>query len=354
VTAGARERVLLIEAIPAFSNRTNPYNELLYRALQAHGVLVRDFRFRLRTRLPDVLHIHWPEFHILTPRPQLRAVLKFILFWAYLVLLRLRGRQLVWTAHNEYGHDDAASPANRALWRGFMAMLGGVIFLSHESRRILEAEYPALKSKRSTVIPHGHYRDWAEGVPRKTAFASRVSLGLDDGHGVILYFGVVRRYKNADGLIREFGALAAPQARLVVAGAPGNRDLEAEMTRLCAADSRVVSLLRRLTDAELVDLVDLCDVVVLPYRKILNSGSVLLALSLGKPVVAPRCGSLPELQANVGADWLFLYEGELSPQILAKALNWGRAPRPALSLAEYDWGAIAARTRDFCKDLVKN
>ena len=34
------------------------------------------------------------------------------------------------------------------------------------------------------------------------------------------------------------------------------------------------------------------DVVVLPFRKVTTSGSALLALSLGRPVVAPRLGAL--------------------------------------------------------------
>lgn len=54
---------------------------------------------------------------------------------------------------------------------------------------------------------------------------------------------------------------------------------------------------------------DLSDGVVLPYRKILNSGAALFALSRNRPVMAPRLGTLPELKDEIGRDWVHLYAG---------------------------------------------
>src|SRR3546814_10110494 len=59
-------------------------------------------------------------------------------------------------------------------------------------------------------------------------------------------------------------------------------------------------------------ITDEADAVVLPYRDIVNSGSALLALSRFRPVIAPRLGSLIELQGQVGEDWLWLYDGPLT------------------------------------------
>jgi len=38
-----------------------------------------------------------------------------------------------------------------------------------------------------------------------------------------------------------------------------------------------------------------CDVVVLPYLEVLTSGSVMTAMSFGRPVVAPRVGHLQDM-----------------------------------------------------------
>ena len=37
------------------------------------------------------------------------------------------------------------------------------------------------------------------------------------------------------------------------------------------------------------------DVTVLPFTNVLNSGSLLLSMSFGSPVIAPRIGSIPEI-----------------------------------------------------------
>ena len=63
------------------------------------------------------------------------------------------------------------------------------------------------------------------------------------------------------------------------------------------------------------------DVIALPYRAILNSGSALYALSVGRPVIAPQLGSLPELAAEAGTDWVEFYEGEFSAEKLRSALG---------------------------------
>ena len=62
--------------------------------------------------------------------------------------------------------------------------------------------------------------------------------------------------------------------------------------------------------------------MVLPYRAILNSGAAIFALSRARPVLAPNTGSLPELQAIVGSDWLHLYDGEISVDAVEKFADW--------------------------------
>src|SRR6185295_18271096 len=94
-----------------------------------------------------------------------------------------------------------------------------------------------------------------------------------------------------------------------------------------------------LPEAELEQAIDGGDAVVLSYRDVLNSGATFLALSRNRPVLAPRLGSLPELHERVGADWLSLYEGPLTPAIIgdfvARARRRQGNGQP--DLAAYDW-----------------
>ena len=65
-------------------------------------------------------------------------------------------------------------------------------------------------------------------------------------------------------------------------------------------------------------MIDANDAVVLPYRNILNSGVALHSLARNKPILAPRTGSLPELQQTVGGDWVHLFDGDISAEGLGK------------------------------------
>ncbi len=47
------------------------------------------------------------------------------------------------------------------------------------------------------------------------------------------------------------------------------------------------------------------DAVVLPYRDVLSSGSAILAMTFGQPVIAPAIGCLPE---SLGSEGTILYD----------------------------------------------
>ena len=88
------------------------------------------------------------------------------------------------------------------------------------------------------------------------------------------------------------------------------------------------------------------DLVVLPYREVLNSGAALLALSFNKPVLTSDAGALPELREQVGAAWVELYPESLTADVLDTALQWAvGTPRPTTAPLEFaDWSEIAQAT----------
>jgi glycosyltransferase involved in cell wall biosynthesis len=58
---------------------------------------------------------------------------------------------------------------------------------------------------------------------------------------------------------------------------------------------RVVVRFEYIPDEEVTHLLSASDVVVLPYRQITTSGSVMLALSHGRPLIVPRLPGLADL-----------------------------------------------------------
>ncbi len=104
---------------------------------------------------------------------------------------------------------------------------------------------------------------------------------------------------------------------------------------------------RRISNYEMPLYLGAADVVALPFERIQTSGSVLLAMTFGKPVIAPRLGDLPETLS--GADDLTYPAGD--GRALADRLNESLrtdladlSARTAGAAARFDWLPIAAQT----------
>jgi len=337
-----------ILAQPAFTRRElNPYNWQLYTSLQAAGAEVEEFSTRTALRGGhDVWHVHWPEVEagFLRRRSRRIALQRSSRLLALLWLARARGTRVVWTAHNLCSHERHLARLEDAFWRAFLRQVDGVICLSQRSAELLLERYPALDGRPRFVIPHGHYR---LAYPRDVTRAeARSALGIAPDAPVVALVGHLREYKNVPALIAAVRELTDPALRLVVAGRPASAALAARLCDAAAPDDRIQLHLRLIPEAEVQRFLLAADLVVLPYREIVNSGAALLALSFDVPVLVPAAGSLPELQHAVGTSWVRLYQGELTADVLRQAIVWARgAGRPDRApLDAFAWDAIADAT----------
>jgi hypothetical protein len=79
---------------------------------------------------------------------------------------------------------------------------------------------------------------------------------------------------------------------------------------------------------------------------VLNSGSALLGLSFGRPVLVPERGAMAELRELAGDSWVRTYSGDLSADVLRDAMVWAETASrdDLLPLDELAWHAIARQT----------
>lgn len=293
---------------------TNPYGMLLYRAIregrpdiaiaftdggrQRRRIAILIFpATALLRRLTGyrIAHIHWPDFGLGNRFPfhQRAALVWFHVCWWMLRTLRYR---IVWTVHNVVPHEQQTSNDLRI---ARVVAATADVKIAHSKQTIEELEQLRLDAQRVVVIPHGSYQDlYGDAVPGSDA---RARLGLGEDEFVILFFGLVRRYKGVNELLRTFTELAIPSARLVVAGSCPDPTLREEIERL--ADNRVVLALNYIEDEYLSTYFSAADVVCLPFRSMTTSGSLMLALTFGKPVIAPDVGNASDLPRDVG--WLY-------------------------------------------------
>ena len=333
-----------ILAFPGTIRRTdNPYGELLYRDMPNFGVKVDSFSpWRAVWGRYDVFHLHWPEYYLNLSLP--KALLGSLLVLLSTAWLRMRGTRILWTVHNPHSHAFSHPSIEALFWRIFTRILNGFISLSEACTTWVGENVPCLRQVHSAEIPHGHYRE-AYPAPVRRARARR-ALGLTSGQTVLLFFGGVSPYKNVPHLITTFRDAALPDTMMLIAGRAESKKYAGQIEMAANADRRIKLDLRRIPEDEVGLLFSAADLVVLPFSDIMHSGSAILALSFNRPVLVPAQGSLPELQTQVGAEWVQTYQGELTPAILTAAAAWARnsnhPQRPDLS--SLDWTHIVHAT----------
>jgi glycosyltransferase involved in cell wall biosynthesis len=202
----------------------------------------------------------------------------------------------------------------RPLWKSWMrlqiARADAVVAVSRhtadEAGRLLGAPAPKVR------VVHNPVRTWGAVEP-PGHFRRR--LGLDGR--IVSCVGRADPYKNILGLVRALPALLrrVPDARLVIAGPSDPRYPEAgrEAKRLGVAAR--VRFTGWLSDADLGALYGASEVFAFPSLAEGFGLPPLEAMRFGTPVVASRCGALPETLGDAA-----LYADVEDPDALAGAI----------------------------------
>jgi beta-1,4-mannosyltransferase len=314
---------VVLQSFPVPRPTTNPYLVMLGRSLSdIDGVEIHNFSWRtaLATRY-DVFHVHWPEILVSGHSP-LKKIVRQVLFVLLLVKLRLTRTPLVRTVHNL---ELPQGISRREVFLLKIAERQTTLRIKINTSTELPAGQPF------EVIPHGDYSAWYGRYRQPGTIPGRVS-----------FFGMIRRYKGVDGLVRAFRETEAQGADLTlrIAGRPSTEDLGAELRELAGGDPRISMSLEFLTEEQLVSEIGEAELVVLPYPEMHNSGGALTALSLGRPVLMSDNAVNRLLGEEVGSGWVFCYAGRLTGDAIARTLSELRAgpSRPKPDLSSRDWG----------------
>lgn len=318
----------------------NPYQILLKQELNKLGVRVIGnpplslLRILVGRDGLDVVHVHWPH-GLYKNTWQLLHVLLVLL--AY----RLIKNNIVWTVH-ELDAYESRHPKRDGWFRSVVMRLSRRLIVHGEhTRQVLIEDHDY--QRPIDVARHPSYIGWyKDEVTREQA---RAKLGLPDDARVYLYFGYIKPYKGVEDLIRAFGQIRNEGAILLIAGKPLDDDIKQEVESMAAATSRVRTFLGYIADDDIQDFFRSADVVVFPFRNTQTSGSLMLAMSYGCPIIAPRIATLPEyVDGNSG----ILFDPAL-PGDLARALKDAmhlpleRLARNARQRAEsLDWHDMAS------------
>ncbi|MDQ1734501.1 MAG: beta,4-mannosyltransferase [Pseudonocardiales bacterium] len=254
-----------------------------------------------------------------------KSWLRRLAFASLLLRLRLGRRALVRTMHNLHPHEQGPRTER---WLIGLSERWTTLWIRLNDGEHRPGNVPMV------TIAHGDYRDWYAGfeVPESC-------------RGTLLYFGLVRTYKGVDQLLSAFADCADQSLTLRIMGKADAGPLRDAIEAAQTEDGRITAQLNHLSDAEVAREVGRAELVVLPYRDMFNSGTLVLALSLGRPVLVPSGEVTSALADEVGADWIIRYSGALTPEVLINALVTIRRQEPgrAPDLSRRTWDRVGAQ-----------
>lgn len=343
----------------------NPYQRLFTQALESADITVRRiapkkwFPLTRACHEPvDLLHLDW-HHDWYRGKNRLTEWLKSVMYWHG--LRSCRRLPIVWTAHNLASHDSQNLDRDRHYTQQLINVCDGIMVMSATSEALLRSEYSVPEATIVETVHHGHYIDcYPNEVSAQTA---RKHLGIDDDAFIFLTLGALKPYKGHTELVHAFEAIASSKDRLIIAGSASDQNYCMKLqTTITDAQQRRPELeidlyAKTIADDEMQLYFQAANVCVLPFQRIHNSGSLLLAMSFGKPVVAPCLGSISEI-AHAESFVGFNAKDQLA---LSKAMATARNRFHANSISSeiieftrdtYDWGLAGNKLRRLYKKLL--
>ena len=335
-------RPIVVGSWPGPSFRWNPFIAHFCESLAEKGCLLVDVDDprRLPRRI-DILHVHWPEQIFWKGGGPTRLVYRTLSTLRALSQLKRQGVRIVWMVHNLDPHE--LGGIRKRLWplikRRLARLADGFVTLSPSTLPLVRAAIPELANKPGVAGWHPAYPPHS---PLPPPAMCRNEMGLAEQAELYAFLGMVRPYKGVEELIAAFIADPDPRRRLLIAGHCDAPAFAERIHASAAADPRIDIRLDKLDDRQFAMLTAAADIVVLPFRDYLHSGSMIHALSHARPVLTPSAPFADALAREVGREWVTTYSGPLTAEALATA----ERPNGAPELANLTFGALASATHD--------
>ena len=267
----------------------NVYQKLLYSSYQGSvqfGSIDAAFQ-QLDQRQPCILHLHWINQIISGDLHEATRNIEH--FKNRLCSFMSRGGKIAWTIHNLYGH---ATPKElldtEKQFRHWLVRTVDVLILHKPAHLSLIANEYEVMPKRVYFHSHGLY-DIKQPPVTPPISLRGMEYDCQSSFGLI---GQIRRYKGIDDacqIVARLSPSVSHHSCFVVAGyvEPGFQEELKDIIDPLRERTRVILIDRRLDDQELNFLTAISRIILLPYRNILNSGSLRFNQSVGIPSLMP-------------------------------------------------------------------
>jgi glycosyltransferase involved in cell wall biosynthesis len=163
---------------------------------------------------------------------------------------------------------------------------------------------------------HPLYTAFGDKIPKQEA---RLKLHLKQDDRVILFFGLIRKYKGLDLLIEAFSLLkASPHNKLLIAGEfYEDKQPYFDLISKYKLEEQIILLNQFIPNDDVKYYFSAADIVALPYRSATQSGVTQVSFHFEVPTLVTNVGGLGEIIPHNVAGYVV----EPKPQAIASSLE---------------------------------
>jgi glycosyltransferase involved in cell wall biosynthesis len=278
---------------------------------------------------------------------------------ALVLLLKMFGRKVVITVHDvetlRSSNETTGGIGSRASAKLKTAVIGLAdhLIAHNEVSKAELVEKFGLPQATISVIQHGHHIE--KSVEPLSGAEAKRAFGISATTKVVLFVGHIRETKGLDLLLEAIPGVAREVKDVVflIAGRPWKSDFSPYQKLIDDLKIRDHCVLHVgfVPNEALKRYYSAADIVVLPYRKIYQSGVLIMAMSLKTPVLVSDLPSMTEIVSDGNTGYVFAQgsKDDLARQLI-RALkdDSGRTQITEKAfdymLKNHDWEQISERT----------
>jgi D-inositol-3-phosphate glycosyltransferase len=211
-----------------------------------------------------------------------------------------------------------------------------------------------------SIVPHGNYTPFINIQYDKEK--SREQLGIPNNRRILLFFGMIKKVKGLEILLSALKGVIKhnPNILLVIAGKPWENDFSTYQKIIDENNLSKYILLHTkfIPQKDVEHYFCASDLVVLPYKKIYQSGVLMMTLSFGLPALVSDLPPLKEIISDNENGFLFKTENvsDLTTKLNSILSDEGlmeevKTKGTELVNTKYDWCEIGRQTKHVYQSL---
>lgn len=312
-------------AIYPFNVKENQYINIIVGLIESNGYSVVDFESikasKKSSQQTTIVNLNW--FESIGNCGRVKAVLLVIRQMFRVIRLKHYNVKIIYTMHNMIAHDTKFPFLNKFMMDFMCRSSDRIAVLSELSMLILEKRYSTNFVKRKVrLVSHPSYIGVYPTAVNKLS-------GIDDWTKPdcfkVIFSGFIKPYKNIELIIKVANKLKDLPIQFVIAGRPVSEDYSVKLRSLSDTPNIFFDF-QFIPDSQIVSYYHWADISLIPLSitSSLNSGSAILAYSMGKTVIAPEIGTT--LDFPIEYQYLYRYKNddehlEIVRQTVLRAFN---------------------------------